>query len=139
MSQSNTRKGPFVAIAGEDLTQKENHVLVLTHDTGKPIFKLPTALDDEAEYILLEGAPSGGQISVLPLDRDSNIRVPLVGTCNPGDPLVPGVIATNAGQVRPVPATNGTYYAHFRAEEKGVNKQWVLARWIPTKTIVVSG
>ena len=57
------------------------------------------------------------------------MRVPLKGTCNPGDTLVLADVGTAAdtGKVRALPATPGTYRGLAIAEEAGVDGQSVLA------------
>lgn len=131
-TQSDTRAGLFTILAGEDLTEKEGHIVVLTHDSGVPEVILPATVDDPAEYLLLEGGADGERVTILPLARDRNVRVRLAGTCNPGDLLTLAPIdGTTDGMVRatPAPVVAETTYQHtLRAEEKGVDGQFVLCR-----------
>lgn len=134
--QSDTIQGQFVATAGENLAGKEAYVVSLSNDSGKPVFGLAAGATDPAEYLLLAGGSSGAEITVLPLTRDRNVRVVLSGTCDPGDLLI---LDGDTGKVKAVPSANGTYIAYFRAEESGVDGQLLKVRWIPAKSVVVSG
>ena len=88
MSQTNVKTGPIVAQCGEDLSNAADHLVVLSHHTGEPQMLLPTAQNDLTLYLVLEGAGAGENGSFQPLETNQNIRVPIVGTCNPGDTLV---------------------------------------------------
>jgi len=132
VSQSNTREGFFPILAGENLTGKEGRLVKLTHSSGVPEVILPNDVADEADYLLLEGGVDGALVTVLPVDRNHNVRIKLDGTCNPGDKLTLAAIdGTKDGAVRTVPATADVYWVAFRAEEKGVSGQLVLARLLP--------
>jgi hypothetical protein len=130
MSQSNTRVGDFRVLAGESLVGMEARLVRLTHDTGVPEVTLPAANDDYALYVLLEGGADAALVSVRPIEAGRTVRVPLKGTCNPGDVLVLADIATAAdkGKVRVLPAAPGTYRGLAIAEQVGVDGQLVLAR-----------
>jgi hypothetical protein len=131
-TQSNTQAGVIEILAGEDLTGKEGHIVVLTHDTGVPEVQLPAAVSDPVEYLLVRGAADGELCSVYPITRESDIRVKLDGTCNPGDQLFLAAIdGTHDGMVQDEPAGAGTYSAVLRAEEAGVDNQMVSCRLMP--------
>ena len=141
MSQTNTRTGAIRVLAGEDLTDKEGRLVVMTHDTGVPEVKLPSAITDLAVYQLNDGAADAELVDVEPVEPGRNIRAVLKGTCNPGDSLVladPGT-AADKGKVRTVPAAAGTYRVLAIAEEKGVDGQLVLCRPAMIGNVVVSG
>ena len=141
MSQTNTRTGAVRVLAGEDLTDKEGRLVVMTHDTGVPEVKLPAAISDLAVYQLNDGAADAELVDVEPVEPGRNIRAVLKGTCNPGDSLVladPGT-AADKGKVRTVPAAAGTYRVLAIAEEKGVDGQLVLCRPAMAGNVVVSG
>ena len=141
MSQTNTRTGAVRVLAGEDLTDKEGRLVVMTHDTGVPEVKLPAAISDLAVYQLNDGAADTELVDVEPVEPGRNIRAVLKGTCNPGDSLVladPGT-AADKGKVRTVPAAAGTYRVLAIAEEKGVDGQLVLCRPAMVGNVVVSG
>jgi len=129
-NQSNTRTGKFSVLAGEDLTGKEGCLVELTHDTGVPEVKLPSANTVITPYIVDEGAEDTELVQVIPLEQTRNVRIPLKGTCNPGDQLVLADVGTAAdkGKVRVIPATAGTYRVIAIAEEKGVDGQLLLCR-----------
>lgn len=126
--------------AGENLTDKEAHLVSLTHDTGAPEFILPAAVNDDADYVLIYGAPDTEPVTVRPLEPGRQVRVRLKGTCNPGDRLMLADPATPAdkGKVRTVPSANGTYRSFLRAEEKGVDGQVVLCRKVDARTDVIN-
>lgn len=130
MSQSNTKTGPVVMPCGADLTSHADHLAVLSHSAGAPQMILPASLTANPLYLVLAGAASGENGDFQPLTPDRNVRLPLIGTCNPGDTLViadPSVEG-QPGKVIVLPEDAGTYRAVAIAEEKGINGQLVLAR-----------
>lgn len=138
--QTNVKTGDFVVLAGEDLTGKEDRLVMLTHDTGVPEVKLPTHNSDFAAYLLVEGAGDARNAAVRPLAAGRSVRVLLKGTCNPGDALVLADIGTEAdkGKVRVLPSVAGTYRALAIAEEAGVDGQLVLCRPAMLGNVTVS-
>jgi hypothetical protein len=91
---------------------------------------LPASLTANALYLILAGAPTGETGDFQPLTPDRNVRLPLIGTCNPGDTLViadPSVEG-QPGKVCALPSDAGTYRAIGIAEEKGVAGQLILVR-----------
>ncbi len=130
MSQTNTRVGDFPVAAGEDLLGMEGRLVKLTHDGGAAEAVLPTANADYALFVLVEGVVAGRQAGVRPIDAGRNVRLRLVGSCNPGDVLVLADVATpaNKGKVRALPVEAGTYRGLAIAEEAGIEGQLVLAR-----------
>ena len=130
MSQSNTRVGDFPVLAGEDLSGMEGRLVKLSHDGGKAQAVLPSANGDYALFVLIEGVAAGRQAGVRPIEAGRNVRLRLVGTCNPGDVLVLADVTTAAdkGKVRALPADAGTYRGLALAEEAGIEGQLVLAR-----------
>ncbi len=140
MSQTNVRVGDFPVLAGEDLSGKEGQLVVMSHDSGVAEVLLPAANSDYALYALVEGAPDAGTVRVRPMEAGRNVRLRLVGTCNPGDVLVLADVATpaNKGKVRELPANAGTYRGLAIAEEAGVDGQLVLARPAMIGGIVVT-
>jgi len=138
--QSDTRVGEFPVLAGENLTGKNGYLVVLTHDTGVPEVKLPTAIADLALYTVVDENVDGGLVSVLPLEPGRNVRGVLKGTCNPGDKLVladPST-AADAGKLRVQPTSAGTYRVLGIAEEKGVDGQFILFRPAMIGNVTVS-
>ncbi len=138
-TQSNTRpEGPFTIRAGENLTGLEGRLVKLSHSTGTPIVVLPNDVADVPDFLLLEGAASGADVSVLPLAAAGNFRVRLDGTCNPGDELTLAAInGTNDGKVRTLPIAADTYFVFLRAQEAGVDEQLVLCRLVLNPRAVV--
>jgi len=130
MSQSNIKFGPVPFNCGADLTAAADHIVVLGHSTGTPQMTLPDALTDHALYLVLEGNAVDETGYFLPISPAANVRVPLIGTCNPGDTLVladPSVEG-QPGKVIVLPETAGTYRAVAIAEEAGIDTQLVLSR-----------
>ena len=125
-SQTNTRRGAFPDIAGEELTGMEGRLVTLT--AGGVVLNASASVVQP--YLLLDGAPSGGGVEVAPLDPTQNCRIPLKGTCQRGDTLVLADPATPAdkGKVRELPVAAGTYGFVGIAEEDGVDGQLVLVR-----------
>lgn len=129
--QSGVRPGgsAFTVLAGEDLTGKRSCLVKLTHDTGVPEVKLPAAITDDALFLLNEDGVDTDPVNVSPLVNGNEVKVRLKGTCNPGDQLSLAAIAgADAGKVRKVPATTGTYRPLLIAREAGVDGQFVLAQ-----------
>lgn len=132
--------GPITVLAGEDLTGKRSFLVVLTHDTGIGEVKLPTAITDDAFYLLNEAGVDGEKVDVEPLQNGQQVRVWLKGTGNPGDSLCLADTGTAAdkGKVRKVPGAGaGTYRPFFKLEEVGVDGALVKARFYLGLTPVV--
>lgn len=140
MSQTNVKSGPIPAVCGEDLSNAADLLVVLSHDAGAPQMLLPTAQDDLVPYLVLEGAGDGETGSFMPVHPDKNIRVPIIGTCNPGDTLVLADPAGEgqAGKVTVLPAAAGSYRGVGIAEEQGIAGQLVLLRPLPLGVITVT-
>jgi len=140
-TQSNTRGGKFAVLAGEDLTGKAGFLVALTHDTGVPEVKLPSAVTDLTPYLVDGEAVDAALCEVIPLEDSRNVRIVLKGTCNPGDQLVLADTGTAAdkGKVRALPASAGTYRVIAIAEEKGVDGQLVLSRPCMVGNVTVAG
>ena len=139
MSQTNTRIGDIPVTAGEDLSGKEDRLVKVANDGGQLVAKLPEANSDLALFVLIEGAEAGKTAALRPLSAHRNVRLPLKGTCNPGDTLVLADVGTAAdkGKVRALPGTAGTYRGLAIAEQAGVDGQLVLARPAAIGNIVV--
>lgn len=136
-TQTNTKRGPFRVLAGVDLTDMEGRRVKLSHDTGVPEVLLPTDVDDKADYLVLEGAADGEEVTVIEFADAGAFRIRLNGTCNPGDELTNIVGGGNSGKVQTLPVGADTYYVSVRAEEKGVDEQLVLVRPILNARSVV--
>ena len=140
MSQTNVKTGPIVKPCGEDLTASIDLLVALSQNAGEPQMLLPTAQDDLVPYLVLEGAGAGENGYFMPLHPDKNIRVPIVGTCNPGDTLVLAdpAVEGQPGKVTVLPADPGTYRGIGIAEELGVDAQLLLLRPLPLGVITVT-
>ena len=140
MSQSNTKVGDFMVLAGESLVGMEGRLAKLTHDAAVPEVMLPTTNSDYALYVVLEGGADATLVSVRPIEFGRTVRVTIKGACNPGDVLVLADVATSAdkGKVRVLPATPGTYRGLAIAEEVGVDGQLVMFRPTLIGNITVS-
>ena len=140
MSQSNTRVGDFRVLAGESLVGMEGRLVKLGHDTGVPEVLLPAANSDYSLYVILEGGADAALVSVRPIEVGRTVRVPLKGTCNPGDVMVLADVATasDKGKVRALPTAPGTYRGLGIAEQVGVDGQLVLIRPAMVGNITVS-
>jgi hypothetical protein len=130
MSQTNVKFGPIALNCGEDLSAVADHLVVIGHSAGTPELKLPISQADHALYLVLEGSAAGETGYFLPLSPAANVRMPLVGTCNPGDTLVLAdpAVEGQSGKVTVLPVDPGTYRVVAVAEEQGVDTQLVLSR-----------
>ena len=128
--QTDVRVGKKPFLAGEDLTGKEDLLVVLTHDAGTAEVKLPSDITDTSLFILVDGGADAENVACQPLNPNENVRLILKGTCNPGDRLVLADPSTpaDAGMVRALPSDPGTYRVLAFAEESGVDGQLILAR-----------
>ncbi len=140
MSQSNVKFGPVPFNCGEDLTAAADHLAVLSHDTGTPQMLLPDSETALTLYLVLEGAAAGETGYFLPVTAAANVRLPLIGTCNPGDTLVLAdpAVEGQPGKVIVLPEDAGTYRVVAIAEEAGIDTQLVLARPANLGTITVT-
>lgn len=128
--QTNVKTGELVFTAYEDLSGKENRLLVLVNDSGKAKVALPDTVNDLALFCLTDvNGGAGGPVSCLPLITDRELRVTLKGTCVPGDILILATPdGTVDGMVVKMPSTAGTYRTVGVAEEAGVDGQNVKMR-----------
>lgn len=140
MSQSNIKFGPIAVACGEDLSLKNDHLVILGHSDGIPEMSLPESMTDPALYLVLQGAAADETGYFLPLSPSANVRLHLLGTCNPGDILVLAdpAVAGQPGKVTVLPEEAGTYRAIAIAEEQGIDTQLVLARPASLVTITVT-
>ncbi|MEI8139027.1 MAG: hypothetical protein WCI03_04080 [bacterium] len=138
MSQSNTRVGDIRVKAGGDLTGKNGFLAKMT-DVFGPAVDLVKFAGERPLYVVIEGVAPSQLASVRPLEPNRNVRLVLVGTCNPGDTLVAMVGAgANNGKVQALPAEAGTYLGVAVAEEAGVDGQLVLARPAAIGNVVIA-
>lgn len=130
MSQTNTQIGTIPVITADDLTGKLGYLVKFKDASGVLNCALPTANTDLALFLVDEEAEADERAAIQPLSPDRNVRIKLKGTCVPGDVLVLADVATaaDAGKVRKLPETPGTYRGIAIAEEAGVDTQLVLAR-----------
>ena len=134
MSQSNTQEGDLLITANQNLTTYADVLVAPYNSGGTLVVTLPVANNDPAVYVLLYGAPVGGQATVRPLSPNRTVRVVAKGTGNPGDLLVlaDGVtVPADAGKVRSkasLTAGSGTYRVVGIAEEAFVDGQLVRTR-----------
>ena len=140
MPQTNVKTGPIVKPCGEDLTNAADLFVMLSQNAGEPQMLLPTAEDDLVPYLVLEGAGAGENGYFMPLHPEQNIRVPIIGTCNPGDTLVLAdpAVEGQPGKVTVLPTDPGTYRGIGIAEELAVDGQLLLLRPLPLGVITVT-
>jgi hypothetical protein len=122
--QNNTRAhGPITVFAAQDLTAARSLLGVLIAVGNAPAIKLPA--DDTAErlYAINENAAQNAQLDIEPFVPARNFRVPLTGTCVPGDVLVLDTAKPGA-----LKKSTGTEKARAIAEEAGVDGQHILCR-----------
>ncbi len=140
MSQSNSRVGDFLVVAGANLTGMQDRLVVMGQNSGVAEVTLPAANSDLAVYVLLEAGANGELVSVRPMQSERNVRIALKGTSNPGDVLVLADVATatDKGKVRVLPTAAGTYRGLGIAEQAGVDGQLVLMRPVMIGNVTVS-
>jgi len=128
--------GPSRVAPSGDLTDKEGRLVKLVNSSGELKAALPTAVGNEASHVIMEAEDGDEHVDVQALSEFSEIPLWLVGACNPGDQLVNADPATsaNAGAVRALPATAGTYERVGFALEAGVDGQ--LVKVCPSKRSV---
>jgi hypothetical protein len=139
--QTNTKAvGPFPVLAGEDLTAARSRLCVLTHDTGVPEIKLPTADTDDAIFQIADEGADGEIIHVERFAPHREFRVPLKGAANPGTRLVLADAGTAAdkGSLRALPAVAGTYTVRAICREVGVDGQNVLCEAVGRFPVTVA-
>lgn len=137
-SQSNTKRGDLVAVAGETLTGMEGRLVKLSNSSGSPVVILPNDVDDETLYVLTEGAASGEDVTIRPLEPGQQFRAYIDATCVTGDSITLAAIdGTKDGKVVKLPATADTYFRVAVAEASAADGSLALLRFMP-KHIVVS-
>jgi hypothetical protein len=72
---SNTKQGPIVVVAGDNLTAKEGYLVKVSNASGVAKAYLPAAAADAALYLVLEGGAAGANVTLHPLSSDRNVRV----------------------------------------------------------------
>lgn len=138
-NQSDTKRGEINLPAAVDFTGLESYLAKISNNNGVANFALPTATDDYAVFVMLSPDVAGNIVAAESPGLDENCCVVLYGTCNPGDPLCLADPTVNsgaqAGMLRTVPITSGTYRVLFIAEEAGASGQLVKCRRIAERTI----
>jgi hypothetical protein len=140
-TQSNTQTGKIKATAGADLTGKEGYLCLLLAVSSALVAKLPAAITDVCAFIVDDGGDSGKEVSIDPLSPDRQYRIKGKGVVTPGAALVLAAIAgDDAGMVRQLPTSTGTYRVLARCEElkDTVDGQLVLCRPSMEGNIVVA-
>ena len=130
-TQTNTKPGPIDALAGVDLTGLEGRLAKLGSADGKRQALLPTALTDAAVYVIAHGGPVGAHVTLESFTTDdSNFRCRAKGGGTAGTllSLADPATAGDAGKLRAVPGTAGTFHALAIAEEDFQDGQHVLCR-----------
>jgi hypothetical protein len=87
--QADTRTGDLSLPGSVDLTGKENLLVKIVNNAGAANFALPTAVDDEAIFILASGDVAGNQSAAEAPTLKENCRVLIdsVNAINAGDKL----------------------------------------------------
>ena len=131
-SQSNTQRGDRVAVAGETLTGMEGRLVRLVNSSGSPVVKLPDSVADEVLFVLVEGAASGADVTIRPLEHGMQFRAYIDGACVTGDSLTLATIdATKDGKIVKVPDGAGTYFRVGVAEQSAADGSLALFRFLP--------
>ena len=119
--------GPLKTLPSGNLTNKEGRLVKLANSSGALVAALPAAAADECSHLIMEAENGSEVVDIQALSDFSDIPLWLVGGCSPGAQLVNADPATaaNAGAVRALPATAGTYQRVGFALETGVDGQLV--------------
>ena len=154
-AQSNTKRGSIISAAAVDLTNTgvaannyptgigsfgtgaEGRLVKLATVNGVRSVLLPTATTDLAIYVLLTTGLAGALVDLEAPDPGGECRIRAKGTGGCGNLLCLAdmvAVPADAGKVRAVPTTAGTYQALFIAEEDFVDGQLVKCR--PFATLV---
>ncbi len=131
--QTNVKRGDLTFTAAANLASKESCLARIINDGGVAKVNLVTAINQYAMYVILAGSAAGAPTSVRPIEQGMQMRLVLVGTCNPGDPLAPD--AAGSGGVE-VATGDALYHVLALAEEAGVDGQHVLCRAVPATAFV---
>jgi hypothetical protein len=140
-TQSNCQTGKIQRVAGADLTGKEGYLCLFFAVANALVVNLPAAITDVPGFIVDDGGLAASNVSIDPLSRDRQYRIKGKGVIAPGAALVLAAIAgLDAGMVRQLPVTTGTYRVIARCEEAKptVDGQFVLCRPSEEGNIVVA-
>ena len=126
--QSNTKRGPLVVAAGDDLTGKEGYLVKLGNNAGVVSAYLPTAVTDIANYVVAEGAAPGSPVTLLPLEPGQQVRVVSgASTFVPGDKVV-GYAASAAGLASEYTGSGAAFIVGIAEEVGDTVGQYLLIR-----------
>src|SRR5688572_689482 len=105
-TQTDTKIGDKLFVAGEDLTGKEGYLVKLGDGGTKSNVVLPTAQDDFTPLLVVRGAENGGVASCRPFNSERNCRVVAKGVGAGGVRLVAAdpAVAADKGKLRALPA-----------------------------------
>ncbi|MDR2673850.1 MAG: hypothetical protein LBC18_03035 [Opitutaceae bacterium] len=121
--QTNTKVGVLTLTAVGDLTGKEG-LLAGMYAGG---VRTPDGTTDPTPYVIIDGNPAPGQVTVLPLSPDTQVRILAEGAIGRGKLVT--TAASAVGRIRQMPTSGaGTYPYIGIAEEDGVDGQAVLIR-----------
>ena len=140
-TQSNTTPGfgPRSYNSGQDLTGMEGRLAKIVDGGTIPELLLPTAVDDLALYLVLDGNTLDMPSAVQPLAAGEECRIRANGTGSSGAVLVLEAIAgANIGKVCTLPATPGVYFSPGVALEDFTDEQLVRVHTHPRMVTVAS-
>jgi len=87
--QSNTKEGAIVLPSNVSTVGKEGYLVMIVNDGGVAKAGLITAATDPAMYVVLEGALTDADCTILPLTPGRNVRVVAKSTSLlPGDKVI---------------------------------------------------
>jgi len=126
--QSNTKRGPIVVVAGDDLTGKEGYLVKIGNNAGVPSAYLPAAVTDVAGYVVAEGAAAGANVTLIPLEPGMQVRVVSNSTTFvPGDKVV-GFASSKAGLASEYTGSGAAFIVGIAEEVGDTAGQYLLIR-----------
>jgi hypothetical protein len=126
--QSNTKRGPIVVAAGDDLSGKEGYLVKLGNDGGTAKAYLPTAVTDEVLYVVGEGAAAGSNVTLIPLESGMQVRIVSNSTTFvPGDKVV-GYASQKAGLATEYSGSGAAFIVGIAEEVGDTAGQYLLVR-----------
>lgn len=126
--QSNTKRGPIVVVAGDDLTGKEGYLVKLGSNSGVPSAYLPAALTDLATYVVAEGGSAGKNVTLIPLEPGMQFRVVTNSTTFVAGDKIVAYASGKAGLATEYAGTGAAFIVAVAEETGDTAGQYLLCR-----------
>jgi hypothetical protein len=126
--QSNTKVGPIVVTAGDNLTGKEGYLVKIVNSGGVAKAYLPAALTDVAAYLVLEGGAAGADVALQPLTPERQVRVVANSTTLVAGDKVVGYASGHEGKATEYAGSGAAFIVGVAEEVGDTAGQLVLIR-----------